>query len=358
MTSRRGVPLPKGVNRVKRYSRGLHVGYHYYYRPTGAKIEADPSDPAAFHRAYLAAKSQAAPPDDHTFPGLVTAYLASPEFDRLVPTSKGYYRSALDELRGRFDWVRVADLAKIEMRDEFYEWRDEMRDRPRLADARVNVLKRLLSWGVDRGKLTVNLAASVKRLVPAGHNRRERIWSIDQEVRFLAHAEADVAQFFRAALYSTQRRADVAAFSRANLRDGWLTVRQRKTGAKVELPVFALDPFRALVDELPSDRIVLLTTRLGRPWTGSNISLRIRETMKRAGMADADLTLHDLRGTGLTRMADAGCTEAERAAISGHSLGTKLGDYTAMTRQLALSAYQKWNELQRETAKVVRNYRK
>jgi integrase len=63
---------------------------------------------------------------------------------------------------------------------------------------------------------------------------------------------------------------------------------------------------------------------------------------KRAGVDG--LTFHDLRGTAVTRLAEAGCTEAEIAAITGHSLksvGAILDRYLARTKGLALAAIAK-----------------
>jgi hypothetical protein len=52
---------------------------------------------------------------------------------------------------------------------------------------------------------------------------------------------------------------------------------------------------------------------------------------------------------------EAGCTDAETAAITGHSIGagTKLGDYAARTKQLAVNAYRKWNNRIAEAPRVV-----
>ncbi len=48
-----------------------------------------------------------------------------------------------------------------------------------------------------------------------------------------------------------------------------------------------------------------------------------------------DITFHDLRGTAVTRLAEAGCTEAEIASITGHSVksvGAILDRYLARTK--------------------------
>jgi integrase len=56
------------------------------------------------------------------------------------------------------------------------------------------------------------------------------------------------------------------------------------------------------------------------------------------------LTFHDLRGTAVTRLAEADCSVAEIAAITGHSMrdvGAILDKYLARTDKIALAAIAK-----------------
>ena len=53
-----------------------------------------------------------------------------------------------------------------------------------------------------------------------------------------------------------------------------------------------------------------------------------------------DLHWHDLRGTLVTMLADAGCSEIQIAAITGHSvMKSEVGGYLNMSRNLAEEAY-------------------
>ena len=66
------------------------------------------------------------------------------------------------------------------------------------------------------------------------------------------------------------------------------------------------------------------------------------DATRNAGIVD--LTFHDLRGTAVTRLAEAECTPQEIATITGHSLrdvGAILDKYTARTPALAISAIAK-----------------
>ena len=74
---------------------------------------------------------------------------------------------------------------------------------------------------------------------------------------------------------------------------------------------------------LPGGRVqnhstIILTSRAGRPWTSGGFRASWRIACDAAGITG--ITFNDLRGTAVTRLAIAGCTEAEIATITGHSL--------------------------------------
>ena len=96
---------------------------------------------------------------------------------------------------------------------------------------------------------------------------------------------------------------------------------------------------KEMLDAMPRKSAVILTTVTGRPWKGKNLQHRWKAAMKRAGIEG--LHFHDLRGTALTMLSEAGCTPQEIAAITGHSLryiGQILDVYLARTRVLAENA--------------------
>src|SRR5207244_11832511 len=63
---------------------------------------------------------------------------------------------------------------------------------------------------------------------------------------------------------------------------------------------------------------MILTTADGKPWTAAGFRASWRKACVRAGVKG--VTFNDLRGTAVTRLALAECTEAEIATITGHSL--------------------------------------
>jgi integrase len=95
-----------------------------------------------------------------------------------------------------------------------------------------------------------------------------------------------------------------------------IRLRQSKTGARVVIPVGA--PLKAALDAAPKRSTIILTSKAGSPWTSGGFRASWRIACNAAGITG--ITFNDLRGTAVTRLAIAGCTEAEIATITGHSL--------------------------------------
>jgi integrase len=81
----------------------------------------------------------------------------------------------------------------------------------------------------------------------------------------------------------------------------------------VAIPVGA--PLKIALDMTVRRSTIILTNSDGKPWTSDGFRA---SWSKAAGVVG--VTFHDLRGTAVTRLALAGCTEAEIATITGHSL--------------------------------------
>jgi integrase len=66
--------------------------------------------------------------------------------------------------------------------------------------------------------------------------------------------------------------------------------------------------------------VTILTNSRGLPWTEDGFRTSWGKTFAKANLDD--LHFHDLTGTAVTRLALAGCTVPEIAAITGHSMET------------------------------------
>ena len=121
---------------------------------------------------------------------------------------------------------------------------------------------------------------------------------------------------------------------------GWLHVKQEKTGAEVNLPVHMLEPLKQVLDIQPKVGPTIFTGPTGVAWTESSLHRHFKSIRIKAEAED--LHWHDLRGTLVTMLGEAGCSEIQIAAITGHSVvKSSVGGYLNMGRSLAEEAYTK-----------------
>jgi integrase len=278
------------------------------------------------------------------FGNLVDRYQRSPEWRSLAPRTRILREALLLEARAFLGDFSVASLDDKRTKKEIFSWRDSLADTPAKADNAIRTLSAMLSWAVERTEIEINWASKIKMLSPKAP-RAKMTWTPGREEILLATAPRPVNQLYRFALFTLARESDIAAMRPENFDGRWLVFIPEKTkrkGIEVHLPVFELPPLAALLDEIGSD---WLRTSRGKFWTAANIRWRFGDAVRKAFPGeDIDRTFHDIRGTGITRLMDAGCSDTETAAISGHALGrgSVLGNYIERNRQQAVNAYRKW----------------
>ena len=74
---------------------------------------------------------------------------------------------------------------------------------------------------------------------------------------------------------------------------------------------------QSVLDATPSDHLSFLTTRDGSPFSPAGFGNLFRDWCKEAGLPKG-LSAHGLRKACCTRLAEAGCSAKQIAAISGH----------------------------------------
>lgn len=291
---------------------------------------------------------------------LAQAYCASPEFRGLSERwqkATHYYVGLIEE---RLGWMTLRELSDRRARAEFYELRDSCAATPAKADKLMNVLRTIVGWGYERAMVDANHALGIGRLSPTGPVRSDKIWTPELEQALLAVASPAFRQLFWFAVYTGARQSDMIGLKWSpNFDAGWISWQPAKTlkatGIWVHLPAYALDPLREMLGGLSRCSDYMLTTDQGRPWSAENVKKHMRLAKAKAGLADADLTFHDIRGTTATRLLEAGATDAETEAVLGHSFGRGLSlrDYAARSKKLALNAYLKWNAAMKGDAQVI-----
>lgn len=197
-------------------------------------------------------------------------------------------------------------------------WRDKLAVEfgRRQADYAWTVLARILSWGLNRGLVAANPCQKGGRLYRG--SRVDKIWTADDEAAFLKSAPAHLHLPLLLALWTGQRQGDLLRLPWSSYDGTRIRLRQSKTGARVSIPVGT--PLRLALDTAGRTKHgpIILTSTDKQPWTSNGFRASWRKACEKAGIVG--VTFNDLRGTAVTRLAVAGCTEAEIASITGHSL--------------------------------------
>jgi integrase len=194
-------------------------------------------------------------------------------------------------------------------------WRDTLASSSRRqADYAWVVLARILSWGLNRGLVAANPCEKAGRLYRG--SRADKVWTEADEEAFLVKAPKHLHLPLLLALWTGQRQGDLLRLPWSAYDGTHVSLRQSKTGARVRIPVGA--SLKAALDATAKCSTVILTSSDGTPWTADGFRSSWRKACAAAGVIG--LTFHDLRGTAVTRLALAGCTQAEIATITGHSL--------------------------------------
>lgn len=303
----------KGIHRVKAPLANGEVKTYYYAYRGGPQIKATPGTPD-FVRQYQEAHASLRQPNASTFMSIIAQYKGAPEFTKIAQSTRRDYLRYIKLIEEAFGDLPIAALADRRIRGEFKNWRDKYANTPRKADLAWTVLARIMSFAKDRGIITSNPCERGGRLYVA--DRRDKIWSEQDIAAVLAVAADEIRLALILALWSGQRQGDLlrlpwSAYESPNIR-----LRQSKGGRRVAMP--AGTPLRALLDATERRGPLILTNTLGRPWTSDGFRTSWARACERAGVSG--LTFHDLRGTAVVRLAIAGASVPQIAAVTGHSL--------------------------------------
>lgn len=303
-----------GINRTRKLlASGSEVVYYYAWKG-GPRLEGEPGSPE-FHASYNAAIARKVAPPTGVLLSILQGYQASTDFTDLAPRTRIDYVRQIMLIEREFGDFPLAALTDRRTRALFLEWRDKRAARSRRqADYAWQVLARVLSWAKGRGLIAANPCERGGRLY--GGTRADKIWTDADEAALMSSAPEHLTWALQCGLWLGQREGDLLRLSWSAYDGQKVRLRQSKTGTRVVIPVGA--PLKAMLDAIPKRSTVILTTSAGRPWTEDGFRSSWRKACAKAGITG--VTFNDLRGTAVTRLALAGCTEAEIATITGHSL--------------------------------------
>lgn len=299
--------------------------YRYFRRP-GCPIIRLPGIPGSreFNAAYEdAIGSKPAPAISKGGPGsiaeLVTNYFRSPGFVNLAASSQATYRKVLKPILERDGEGPANELPPDKAEKMIFEIGEK---RPGMANLTKKVLRTIFKFG----KIKPNPFDDIDLYDLGTHHT----WTDDEleayEKRWPLGTRERLA--YAVLLYTGQRVGDASRINRAEIKNNAIKIAQEKT-ADDEDDLQWIEMHPALVRAIqagPSKGLTLIGDKDGRPIKGRAVSDIIRLAADEAGLP-RKCVAHGLRKAACRRLAEAGCTAHEIAAISGHKSLTEIQRY-------------------------------
>jgi integrase len=299
----------KGLLKVQAKGRT----YYYAWRG-GPRLRGEPGSPE-FIASYNDAIADRKAPDAARFRGLITSYKSSDDYKNLAQSTKRNWSRWLDRIGEHFGELRTAQFDRPDkIRPIIRRWRSRWADKPRSADYGMQVLSRLLSYGVDPlGIIATNPCEGIKQLYSA--NRSEIIWTQANIAQLKKTSSADVGHAVDLAAHTGLRLGDLLRLSWSHVGDDAVTITTGKSKHRRTAIIPLYDDLRSVLAAIPRRSTTILTNVRRRPWTANGFGTAFNRAKIAAGMNDRDLHFHDLRGTAVTKFYTANVPERVIAEI-------------------------------------------
>jgi integrase len=261
---------------------------------------------------------------------IIVGYIGSADFHNLATSSQGQYRRILGGLRRDFGDLSIATLA----RKHVVKMLDAKAETPIAARDFLRCLRLLIRYAISTGVIESDPSAGVRVKLPKSTGYRT--WTEENIAVFeTAYPIGSKPRLALALLLGTAARcADVVRLGRGNVRGGTIHLSQQKTGNALTIPVTA-ELAEAINAAAPTDALVFLVNERGGPFTAKAFGTWFTKRCKRAGLKG--LSPHGLRKAACRRLAEAGCSANEIAAISGHASLNEVARYTRAVDQAKLA---------------------
>lgn len=311
---------------------------HWYYRrgKTYQRIEGEPWSPefiARYNRIHESFQAAPTGPAAGSLDALITAYLSSPDYERLAASSRQTYRTYADQLRQAIGKAMVRDLETADI----YEVQDALAHRPAKANVVIAVLRAVLAYGAKRRWLALNPAIGVKPLPTDGEHKP---WPPALLERAASELTGPARRDFFLGLYTGQRVSDTVRMGPRDIENGGILVTQQKTGTDLWIP---LHPnLSAEMATWVLHGLTWVTDETGRRISAKSMTRRWRVVLKNMGVEG--YVRHGLRKNAAVALVEAGTTDKQAQAITGHASGAVFARYAKAARQkrLARAAMDKW----------------
>lgn len=206
------------------------------------------------------------------------------------------------------------------------------------ADLR-KALGRVWRWGKKFGLLSEDIISQTDAIKQRSGGYYT--WTdADIEQFCSVHAEGSQAWLMLVlALWTGGRRSELHTLGWQNVEGDWLHFDRQKNDDRHRVPIS--DALAEALKYVPKGQAAFVATAAGRPYTKESYANLFADYRKAAGLTQG--SLHGLRKTIATRLAEAGASDAEGMAVLGHQSAQIFGKYraTANRGKMAVAAMKK-----------------
>lgn len=258
-----------------------------------------------------------------TFDDLFAVYFASEEFRSLAASTRRNYRLHIRHFSELHGFRPVATVSASTLKRSL----EPFSDRPSVIRHVYQRIYRVMDIAIMEGVRLDNPmhAFTVKEAHTDGHMPWPQAL-IDQYRE--AHASGTKARLvFELLLGFGVRRGDIVKLSRSNLHvsERKITYIQSKTGTSVTVPI--MEELYREINQIPSGQYMLIVSDYGKPISAKGFGNWFAKRRRLAGIPKG-YAAHGLRKSCAIRLAEAGCTAHEIAAVTGHQTLKEVERYT------------------------------
>ena len=241
-----------------------------------------------------------------TISALVVAYYTSTEFQDLGQGTQRYRRWLIEKFRADFGKHPVKQLEAKHVNAMLMRI-----GKPHMRKQWLKMLRGLMGYAVRIGMRGDDPTSGFK--IKQRHGDGIRTWGETEiEIFRRYHPLGSRARLALELLLNTgQRRGDIIRMGRQHMRGEAIHVMQQKTGVSLAIPLHP--DLVAAIAAGPSGHLTFLTTANGKPFTAGGFTHWFRQQCRAGGIQG--FSPHGLRKAACRRLAEAGCTEKQIAAI-------------------------------------------
>lgn len=265
-----------------------------------------------------------------TVGALIEAWQRSPEWQALAESSRRQYARYI----GPFMGMQHVQAARVERRQIIAIRNAVAQTRGNgAANAFGRAVSAMFAWGLEAGWVKFSPVARIKMLklgeLPT--------WSQEELDAALAVVAEPIRRALILAVFTGQRCSDLVKMTWVDYSGTAIGVKQQKTGTPL---VVACHPdLKQELDrwkEARSTTTILANSR-GRPWTANGLTKQVIASVGQIDGFPRGRGIHGLRKLAAVKLAEAGCSVFEIAAITGHRSVQNLEIYTRAAEQKRLA---------------------